>query len=385
MFVYSLFELNNIFSIKPTIPHLKRFSLALITCFIVGIFFFYLIPIFSISPKTNLLFQTLGFGAISFIFRRIFYLIYSKNYKKSSFIIGPKVHMDELYNTIHLNPQIGVDIVSYSEDPSYLIENYKNIKNSIIIIDTNKIELESKILSILYKNQNEILDAVSAYEKYLNKIPTNLIDEYWIINNLKKNDPFYTSISRILDIFMAVTILLVTIPFTLFAMIARLVEDGKPIFIKQKRVGENGKIFNIYKIRSMVALTKDGLAEKDNKPEWAKDKDPRITPLGQILRKTHLDEIPQMINILKGDISLVGPRTERPEFVEELEKKIPYYEFRHAIKPGFTGWAQIKYHYANTVDESKEKFEYDLYYIKNRNIFLDFGIILKTIQIIFTH
>jgi lipopolysaccharide/colanic/teichoic acid biosynthesis glycosyltransferase len=119
---------------------------------------------------------------------------------------------------------------------------------------------------------------------------------------------------------------------------------------------------------------------------WSTGKhDDRVTPIGKIIRKLHIDEIPQMINILKGDISLVGPRPERPEFVSKLEKDISYYSFRHIIRPGFTGWAQIKYRYANTMEDSKEKFEYDLYYIKNRNIFLDFGIIIRTIQIIFTH
>ena len=118
---------------------------------------------------------------------------------------------------------------------------------------------------------------------------------------------------------------------------------------------------------------------------WANKNDGRITPVGKIIRKLHIDEIPQMINILKGDISLVGPRPERPEFVTKLEATVPHYELRHIIRPGFTGWAQIKYRYASTMEDSKEKFEFDLYYIKNKNIFLDFAIILKTIQIIFTH
>jgi lipopolysaccharide/colanic/teichoic acid biosynthesis glycosyltransferase len=118
---------------------------------------------------------------------------------------------------------------------------------------------------------------------------------------------------------------------------------------------------------------------------WCEKKDNRITPVGKVIRKLHFDEIPQMLNVLKGDLFFVGPRPERPEFVSMLQNTIPHYAFRHIIHPGFTGWAQIKYRYANTVESSKEKFEYDLYYIKNRNIFLDFGIILKTIQIIFTH
>ncbi|MEZ4114028.1 MAG: sugar transferase [Candidatus Paceibacterota bacterium] len=148
---------------------------------------------------------------------------------------------------------------------------------------------------------------------------------------------------------------------------------------KQKRVGKDSEHFLIWKLQSMKQN-----AEK-NGAVWAEEKDSRITRFGKILRKLHIDEIPQMINVLKGDINLVGPRPERPEFVEKLEKEIPYYFLRHSITPGFTGWAQIKYRYARTVDDSQDKFEYDLYYLKNRNVFLDFGIIIKTIQIIFTH
>ena len=172
----------------------------------------------------------------------------------------------------------------------------------------------------------------------------------------------------------------------ILAIMARLIEDGKPIFIKQERVGLNNKIFKLYKLRSMIVSSENGMAEKDG-AVWSSglESDPRITKVGKIMRKTHIDEIPQMINVLKGDISIVGPRPERPEFVEVLEKEIPYYSFRHITKPGFTGWAQIKYHYANTTESSKEKFEYDLYYIKNSNIFIDIGIILRTVQIIFTH
>ena len=129
-------------------------------------------------------------------------------------------------------------------------------------------------------------------------------------------------------------------------------------------------------------MTRD--AEKDG-AKWAEKSDSRVTRVGKILRKTHIDEIPQMWNILKGDLALVGPRPERPEFVTMLEKEVPYYFLRHTIKPGFTGWAQVKFRYARTLDDSRTKFEYDLYYMKNRNIFMDLGIIIKTAQIIFTH
>jgi lipopolysaccharide/colanic/teichoic acid biosynthesis glycosyltransferase len=118
---------------------------------------------------------------------------------------------------------------------------------------------------------------------------------------------------------------------------------------------------------------------------WADKQDSRITRIGRVLRATHLDEVPQMYNIIKGDLALIGPRAERPEFVATLEQHIPYYYLRHTIKPGFTGWAQIKYRYARSIDDSREKFEYDLYYLKNKSPLLDIGIILKTLQIMFTH
>lgn len=124
-------------------------------------------------------------------------------------------------------------------------------------------------------------------------------------------------------------------------------------------------------------------AEKTTGPLWAKEKDERATKIGEFLRKTHLDELPQMINVIKGNISLAGPRPERPEFVRQLEKEIPHYHLRHIIKPGFTGWAQIKFRYGRSVMDSQEKFQYDLYYLKNRSLFLDLGILLKTFQLFF--
>jgi lipopolysaccharide/colanic/teichoic acid biosynthesis glycosyltransferase len=230
------------------------------------------------------------------------------------------------------------------------------------------------------------MDTAKAYEKYLYKIPVAYIDASFIVENINiKRDISYVCITYVTDKIFAIFTLILSSPILLIAIIARLIEDGKPIFIKQTRVGLNGKIFNLYKMRSMVVLAPDGSAENNGAKWETGTNDPRITPVGKIIRKLHIDEIPQMLNILKGDISLVGPRSERPEFVLQLEKAIPHYDIRHIIKPGFTGWAQIKYRYARSIEESKEKFEYDLYYIKNRNIFIDFGIILRTIQIIFTH
>jgi len=211
------------------------------------------------------------------------------------------------------------------------------------------------------------------------KIQISSISENWLLENLKEKERgFYNKAKRIMDIILASLILLLTFPFWLFIALTIKFEDRGPVFYFQERVGKNKKTFLLIKFRSM----KVG-AEKETGPVWAKKEDSRVSKVGKILRITHLDELPQMINVLKGDISLVGPRPERPEFVAQLEKEIPYYHIRHLIKPGFTGWAQIKFRYARSVVDSLEKFQYDLYYLKNRSLILDLKILLKTLQLFF--
>jgi len=383
--IFYVFGLYDLFSIKPTIPYLRRWIIAIICSFAVGILFFYFIPIFGISPKINLIIQVVGFSLFSFFFRRIIYNLFSRTITRPTILIGNSVYLSELEKIILKNPQIGLLIINNYKSIDDINLSEENIKNLIIILD-KEIKIPDKDILDCYKKGIEIIDTAKAYEKYLYKIPVGYIDTSFIVDNVNINkDIFYKITTFVTDKIFALIIIIISSPILIIAMIARLIEDGKPIFIKQTRVGLNGKIFNLYKMRSMVVLSPDGSAEK-NGAIWATGaEDPRVTKVGKIIRKLHIDEIPQMINILKGDISLVGPRAERPEFVNILNKDIPYYSFRHVIRPGFTGWAQIKYRYARTIDESKEKFEYDLYYIKNRNIFLDLGIILRTIQIIFTH
>jgi len=383
--VFYMFGLYDLLSIKPTIPYLKRWAIALLCSFGVGIILFYFVPIFGISPKLNLIIQIILFGIFSFSFRRIIYTLFSKTITQPAILIGESSYLLELEKNIKINPQVGIHIIHHFKYLNDMDIDLGKIKNLVIIIDKN-IGFKSDDILNLYRKNIEILDTAKAYEKYLTKIPVEYIDLSFVIEEVNtKKDIFYQIISWFLDKLFAILTLIITSPLLLIGIIARAIEDGRPIFIKQQRIGLNGKIFNIYKLRSMIALSPDGSAET-NGPVWATGKDdPRITKVGKVIRKLHIDEIPQMINVLAGDISLIGPRPERPEFVEMLSKDIPYYSFRHIVKPGFTGWAQIKYHYANSVLSSKEKFKYDLYYVKNRNIFMDFGICLRTIQIIFTH
>lgn len=377
---FFLFGLYDLLNIKPTIPHIRRFGLALIVSFIVGIFLFYFVPIFGIAPKTNLLFQVIGFGLFSFSIRRVIYILFSKQIIRPVVLVGKTLYLDELHTAIQKNPQLGLKVISYTADLHESLNKYSSIKNLVFIFEGSSNEIPNKDILTLYKNKTEIIDVAEAYERYLYKIPVGYISQSWIIENINtRMDMVYDAITRLINIIFSLSIFIISSPLWIISSLIIYLYDRGPIFYTQKRVGINGKIFILYKLRSMI------IDSEKNGAVWSTKNDSRITPIGKIIRKLHIDEIPQMINILKGDISLVGPRPERPEFVTQLEGTIPHYELRHIIRPGFTGWAQIKYHYANTTEDSKEKFQYDLYYIKNRNIFLDFGIILRTIQIIFTH
>jgi lipopolysaccharide/colanic/teichoic acid biosynthesis glycosyltransferase len=162
----------------------------------------------------------------------------------------------------------------------------------------------------------------------------------------------------------------------LISVLTGLTSKG-PVIYKQDRVGQGGKVFTIFKFRTMIPD-----AEK-NGPQWAAVQDKRSTPLGKLLRRTHLDELPQLINIFGGESSLVGPRPERPEFVEQLKKEVPFYDLRHLVRTGITGWAQINYRYGASVDDTYEKVQYDLYYLKNRSLVLDIIILIKTLRLFF--
>ena len=171
--------------------------------------------------------------------------------------------------------------------------------------------------------------------------------------------------------------LAVTLPFTLIACIAIKVESPGPIFYLQERVGLHGKSFMVMKLRSM---RQD--AEAGKTPQWAQVHDPRVTRVGAFIRLTRIDELPQLINVLRGDMSFVGPRPERPFFVEQLSRDIPFYPERHCVKPGITGWAQVNYPYGASLEDSRQKLSYDLYYVKNHSLFLDFIIMLSTVRVI---
>ncbi len=189
----------------------------------------------------------------------------------------------------------------------------------------------------------------------------------------------HRSIKRFADIIGAVLALLLLAPLFPLIALAIFLDSQGSIFFRQLRMGRHGSLFYIFKFRSMYPN-----AEKNTGPVWASEADPRITKVGSFLRKTRLDELPQLLNVLKGDMSLVGPRPERPEFLDQLNKNIPFYNARHSVKPGMTGWAQVLYPYGASMEDSFEKLRYDLYYIEKQSFLMEIEILLRTILLIFT-
>jgi lipopolysaccharide/colanic/teichoic acid biosynthesis glycosyltransferase len=240
-------------------------------------------------------------------------------------------------------------------------------------------ELYSKIFSLLGSGI-EIIDLANFAEKISGKIPLSAIDESWFIEHCGHQESrSYDLIKNIGDRTIAVTLLICLIPLAIILLPILMIIHGRPIFFKQVRTGLNNKPFTLYKLRTMVID-----AEK-NGAQWAKPGDARITKLGSILRKTRLDELPQLVNILRGEMSLVGPRPERPEIIEQrLAPGIPFYSLRHLVKPGVTGWAQVTFRYGFSEQDALEKLQYDLFYVKNRSGWLDLLVLLKTIKTVLT-
>ncbi len=224
----------------------------------------------------------------------------------------------------------------------------------------------------------EIVDAMSFYEQITGKLMVEKIHPSWFIFSGNARLTLFTRFcKRAIDlVFASIGILLGGLLLPLVSLLIKADSEG-PVFFKQVRVGKGEQNFTLYKFRTMHRN-----AEKTTGAVWAVENDPRITRVGRWLRKTRLDEMPQLLNIIRGDMSLVGPRPERPEFVENLKKEIPYYSNRHSVKPGATGWAQIKYSYGASIEDAVEKLRYDLYYIKNYSLFLDLMIILETIKVV---
>ena len=266
-------------------------------------------------------------------------------------------------------------VLGTSEKLLDLVED-NHISDIIVAINS---ELKSGMFQALLEAQErgvEIIRMPRAYEELLGRVPIRLLEADWILRSFvdeNKVSGFYELAKRLVDIaggLIGILILIVVLPFVTLAI---WLDDGLPIFYRQLRVGKGSQPYIILKLRTM---RRD--AELDGNPQWAREDDARATRAGRFLRRTHLDELPQFINVLRGEMSLIGPRAERPELMGLFQRSVPFYRARLLVKPGITGWAQVNFGYASTIEETTIKLEYDLYYIKHRSLLLDSIIILRT-------
>lgn len=262
----------------------------------------------------------------------------------------------------------------------YAAEN--DIEQLVIACDERRNMLPVEHLFKCKTRGIDVIEILDFIEQETGQIAVNLIYPSWVIysNGFEMNHRFKTSLDQRLNALLAICVLAMVWPLMLITALAIYIDDGRrtgtSVFYRQIRIGLDGKPFHILKFRSMRPD-----AEK-NGAKWATVNDDRVTKIGAFIRKYRLDELPQLFNIIKGDMGVVGPRPERPEFVEQLVKEIPYYNQRHNVKPGLTGWAQLKYPYGSTTQDAEEKLKFDLYYIKHRTLLLDLVILIRTVEIV---
>jgi len=397
-----VFFINGLYEINKVQQGFKFYGILvqnLIINTLLAVAFFYIIGSkIGIRPQTILLILVAVFTVLFLIWRKIFYkLISSEKLGNNLAVIGINKESILLANEIISKPQLGYKLkLIINPDLSEIPSNLNNIDVSRDISEMRKKITEHKISTVVAINDPKYSPEVARYlfenidlkiqyfnltdfyEKITGKIPVSSLEQHWFLENIThKNHQWLSFAKRSTDIILSIFFGLISLIIIPFIALAIKLESKGPLIYKQTRVGLNNKIFTVYKLRSMTQNA------EQNGAQWAKENDARVTKIGKFIRKTRIDEIPQFINIIKGNMSFVGPRPERPEFVATLKETIPFYNERHLVKPGLTGWAQINFPYGASIEDAKQKLQYDLFYIKNQSIALDISIILKTINTIF--
>ena len=306
------------------------------------------------------------------------------------YVLGVGDRAQRLVQGLRQRKELGVDVIGWSgnvEGPltresaaAHLMEvtNAQRVHRVIVAMPDRRGTFPVQDLLELRLNGVRIEESTSWLEKISGRIEVEQLYPSWLIfaEGFRFSSSF-NLLRRALSMLVSLILLLVVLPILPFVILAIKLDSKGPVVYRQKRVGRAGHTFFCYKFRTM---RQD--AEADTGPTWAGDDDPRITRIGKFLRTSRIDEIPQLWCVFKGDMAFVGPRPERPEFVEWLTKEIPYYGVRHAVRPGITGWAQVRYKYGNTIEDAKQKLQYDLFYIKNASLGLDILIMFQTIKIV---
>ncbi len=384
-YIAGLYDLRRL---RNNLDFTKTLALATIIGAVVAMLLFYLIPAFGIAPKTNLFIFLVVFIIIETIWRRTFNRTAASHEALNNVLfVSDGSAAEEVEKVIRENRQLGYAIaLSIKEDSinsrPELLEEAAREKAANIIVVPRHLKRENRLAGILYRLFGEgvlVIDIADFYEIVMHKIPLVGIEEAWFFENIERTSRFYDPLKNAGEFIFAIAVGIILLPFEiLIAIIIKLTSPG-PVIYRQVRVGHNSRPFTLYKFRTMrVDAERAGV-------QWAAKNDARATPFGKFLRASHLDELPQLLNIVKGELSFVGPRPERPEIVATLKEKIPYYEMRLLVKPGVTGWAQVNHRADRTLDDVAQKLQYDVYYLKNRSLILDFAIILKTIKSIFVN
>jgi sugar transferase (PEP-CTERM system associated) len=344
-------------------------------------------------------------GLLLLLWRRLFSAINSAaGLAERVFILGDGALAESLVREIETRPELGIRVTGRAQmaaieeqgvhrgqielpvtlsQTSFCEElavspQVSGIDRIVVAMEERRGKLPIDLLLSLKNRGVRVQDGNDVYESITGKVPIDSIRLSWLLfspgSHTSRLFLFY---KRFASIVTSIVGLLLSLPLFPFVILAIKLSSPGPVFYWQNRVGRDGAVFRCYKFRTMCTD-----AESDTGPIWAEYDDPRVTRVGRFLRKTRMDEIPQLVNVLKGDMSLVGPRPKRPEIIAELNQKIPYYHLRQSVRPGITGWAQILYRYGSSVEDAKEKLRYDLYYVKNSSIGLDLLIFLNTIKIV---
>ena len=399
-FINGILDLEKV---RPTITFYRRVLESGFIAGLIGIAFFYIFRnTLVLTPKTILGLPVLfGYGC-SVLWRQLYMYAFGKYKLQTNVLfIGYSKEVNDLLAVMKEQPERGYHCAAIV-DPQIdklegypEIDTYKQLKTIRPIISTKNIKMV--VISPHLKQHEETLrelyellfwsvqltDLSGFYQVLTGRIPPSTFSEGWFLEHLRnQRQPGYTFLRRMVDYVAGTILLALLILFTPIVALAIKLSSKGPVFYSQDRIGEKGQRFRLHKFRSMYSLSDDGSAETDG-VEFAKVNDERITAVGKVLRKTRIDEWPQAINLLRGDVTLIGPRPERPQIVRDLEERMPCYSLRHIIRPGITGWAQVHQHYTDNLETSLEKLQFDLFYIKNRSFLLDLSILLRTINVVF--
>jgi sugar transferase (PEP-CTERM system associated) len=394
---FSIFDLYNLTSRIKSTAYLARYLLTVFSATALVTIVYYFIPSLELW-RGLFLANALVIVCVTYLWHLLFFFLFkSFTNPKNIVIIGAGDSGQALCAVLQQN-SVDFNVLGFLDDrPELQLQRVGTgsvIGTSAALAGlAERQEIDAAVLAVTHEKSRELLKAVihakmkgvgisdmpTLYEELTGKLPLDHMDPDWIAHTSLKGvtKSLYTlHVKRIIDTGLSLFGLVATLPLTALVALAIKLDSPGPVLYRHNRVGHSEHLFELLKFRSMAV---------DAEPQgavWAQEADPRVTRVGRFIRKTRIDEIPQMWNVLRGEMSFLGPRPERPEFVEELKNEIPYYSFRHSIKPGITGWAQVKYPYGASKDDAFEKLQYDLYYLKNLSAILDFQILLRTIRVV---